>query len=106
RPGMAGARVFRVARRLDVRPAPVEPIGVVRLVALARFELGIEFCAPLQTHLLDLSLADDALANKLFGIDLGDGRMLADRLVHQRLSEGPLVSLVLSEAPIAGPSYY
>src|SRR6516164_4184496 len=35
----AAARIVGVARRLDVGPAPVEPVRAVGLVALACFEL-------------------------------------------------------------------
>src|SRR3546814_14146416 len=34
-------------------------------------------------------------------VDLGDTRMLLDRLVHQRLGEARLVALVMAEAAIA-----
>ncbi len=46
RPGMAAARVVGIARRLDIGPAAVEPVGAVRPVALARLELAIEAGAP------------------------------------------------------------
>ena len=84
---MAAARVIGIARRFDVGPAAVKPVSAVCLVALARFELGIELGAPIDAHLFDLTRGDDVLADQLLGIDLGNGRMLADRLVHQRLSE-------------------
>ena len=42
RAGMAAARVVGVARRLDVCPAAVEPIGAVGLVTLACVEFGIQ----------------------------------------------------------------
>src|SRR5215470_6915470 len=45
--GMAAARVIGIARRFDVGPAAVEPVGAVCLVALARFERGIELDARL-----------------------------------------------------------
>src|SRR6516165_3809826 len=99
--GMAAARVVGVASRLDIGPAAVEPIGAVRLVALARFELGIELGAPIDSHLLDLALGDDVFADELVGVDLARGRVLADRLVHQRLGKRRLVALVVPEAPVA-----
>src|SRR2546423_14150424 len=44
--GVAAARVVMVARRLDLGPAAVEPVGAIGAVALARFELGVEAGAP------------------------------------------------------------
>src|SRR6516225_5577322 len=98
---MAAPRVIGIARRLDVGPAAVEPIGAVRLVALARLELGIELGAPIDPHLLDLALGDDVFADELVGVDLARGRVLADRLVHQRLGKRRLIALVVPEAPVA-----
>ena len=85
--GTAAPRIVRVARGLDVGPTPVEPVGAVRLVTLAGLELGIELGAPIQAHLLDLTLGDDILSDELLGVDLRRGRVLADGPVHQRLSE-------------------
>ena len=70
RAGLAAARIVGVARRLDVGPAAVEPVGAVGLVALARLQLGVEPGAPVGAHLLDLALGDDALADELLGVDL------------------------------------
>src|SRR4029450_7899292 len=97
--GVAAAWVIRIARRLNVGPTAVEPIGAVRLVTLARFELGIELGAPIDAHLLDLTRGDDVLADQLLGIDLGNGGMLADRLGHQRLSEWRRARPGLAETP-------
>ena len=99
--GMAAARVIGIARRFDVGPAAVKPVGAVCLVALARFELGIELGAPIHPHLFDFACADDVLADKLVGVDLARGRMLADRLVHQRLGKRRLIALVVAKAPVA-----
>ena len=99
--GLAAPRVLVVARRLDVGPAAVEPVGAVGLVALARLELGVEPGAPVGAHLLDLALGDDVLGDELLGVDLEGRGMRADRLVHQRLGERRLVALVVAEAPVA-----
>src|SRR5262245_35400216 len=76
--GMAAARVIGIARRFDVGPAAVEPVGAVCLVALTRFQLGIELGAPIHAHLLDFACGNDVLADELVGVDLARGRMLAD----------------------------
>src|SRR6516164_10010884 len=72
---------------LHAGPAAVEPIGTIGLVALAGLDLGVEPRAPIGLHLLDFALGYHTLAGELLGIDVERGRMLADRLVHQRLGE-------------------
>src|SRR6476661_4894043 len=44
--GIAAARVFNLTRRLQASPAAVEPVGLVRLVALRRLEFSVEPRAP------------------------------------------------------------
>src|SRR5437764_12290675 len=39
--GVAAARVVMVARRLELCPAAVEPVGAIAAVARARFGLGV-----------------------------------------------------------------
>ena len=101
RAGMAAARIVGVARRLDVGPAAVEPVGAVGLVTLACLQFGIEPRAPVRAHLLDFAFGDEVLAHELLGVDLARGRVLADRLVHQGLGERGLVAFVVPEAPVA-----
>ncbi len=99
--GLAAARIVVVVGGLQARPAAVEPVGLVRLVALAGLELGFEPRAPVGLHLLDFAFGDDALADQLLAVDLERRRMRADLLVHQRLGEGRLVAFVVAEAAIA-----
>ncbi len=82
-------------------PAAVEPVGLVRLVALAGFVLGFEPRAPIGLHLVDFAFGDDAFADQLLRIEIERGRMRADLLVHQRLRESRLVAFVVAEAAIA-----
>ena len=88
-------------RGLQARPAAVEPVGLVRLVALRAFEFGLEAGAPVGAHLLDLALGDDAFGDQLLRVDLLRRRMRADLLVHQRLGERRLVAFVVAVAPVA-----
>src|SRR5687767_13470213 len=60
--GIAAARIVGVLRSLEAGPAAVEPISLVRLVALAGLELGFEPRAPVGLHFLDFALGDDSLA--------------------------------------------
>ena len=99
--GIAAPRIVVIARRLDVGPAAVEPIGAVGPVALAGLELDIEPRPPVRLHLLDLAVGDDAVGDELLAVDLDRGRMGGDRLVHQGLGEGGLVALVVAVPPVA-----
>ncbi len=99
--GFATARVFGVAAGLKARPAAIEPVGFVGAVALPRLELGIEAVAPIGFHFLDVGRRHHALADELVAVDLQRGRMLGDRLVHQRLGERRLVALVVAVPAIA-----
>src|SRR5215813_12254347 len=73
--GIAAARVVGHFRDLEAGPAAVEPIRLVRLVALARLLLGVEPRTPVGLHLLDLAVGDDVLADELLRVDLERGRM-------------------------------
>src|SRR6185437_16637116 len=55
--GIAAAWVLDLTRRLQAGPAAVEPVGLVRLVALRRLEFGIESRTPVATHLGDLAFS-------------------------------------------------
>ena len=99
--GIAAARIVGVGGGLQAGPAAVEPVGLVRLVALPRLVFGLEARAPVGLHLLDFAFGDDALADQLLGIDLQRRGMRTDRLVHQRLGERRLVAFVVAEAPVA-----
>src|SRR6516165_5182635 len=70
-PGIAAPRIIEIARRLDLGPAPVEPIGAVGAIALARLELGVEPRPPVRPHLLDLAHGDDAVGDKPLAVDFG-----------------------------------
>ena len=88
-------------RRLDARPAAVEPIGLVGGIGLAGLEFRLQPLAPVRAHLVDLALGDDAFGNELLGVDLLRRRMRADESIHDRLSERGLVAFVVAEPPIA-----
>src|SRR5262245_4094959 len=92
--------IVGVACRVHSGPASVESVGLVRLVALAGLEFGVEPRAPVGLHLLDFAFGDDALADEFFAVDLQRRRMSADLLVHQWLGERRLVALVVAEAPV------
>src|SRR4051812_17799189 len=100
-PGLAAAGIVEVARRLDLRPAPIKPIRAVGPIAGACFELDVEFGAPFCAHLLDLFGRDDVLADELLAVVFARRRMIADGFVHQWLRERWLVAFVVPVAAIA-----
>ena len=63
--GIAAARILDSAGDLEPRPAAVEPVGLVRLVAQRRLEFGIELGAPVGFHLVDFAGGDDAFGDQL-----------------------------------------
>src|SRR6202011_3102731 len=77
-PGPAAARIIVIARRLDIGPAAIEPVGAVGFVALARFKLDIEFGAPFGLHFLHFLLGHNVLSHELLGIDLPGRRVIAN----------------------------
>ena len=70
--GLAAARIVLIlAHGLEARPASVEPVGLVGLVALdAMSNSASSFERQLDLHLLDLGLGDDALGDELLGVEL------------------------------------
>src|SRR5271155_2445670 len=92
--------VDRILPGLEAGPAPVEPIGLVGLIALARLVFGLQTMAPVAPHLVDLALGDQPFADQLAGVDLEGGRMRPYDAVHQRLGESRLVALVVAVAAI------
>ena len=99
--GLAAARILGIAGRLETGPAAVEPVGFVGAVALRRLELGVEAGPPIRFHLLDVGWRHHALADQLVAVDFQRGRMLGDRLVHQRLGERRLVAFVVAVPAVA-----
>ena len=85
----------------DARPAPVEPVRLVRPEALRRLELGFEHVPEAGADLLCLGLLDHAFFGEPLGIDRDDARLLPDPLVHERLREGRLVAFIVAMPPVA-----
>src|SRR5580692_12016960 len=97
---MAAARIVGLAPGLEAGPAAVEPIGLVGPVALRGFELDVEAGTSVRLHLVDFARGDDAFADQLVAVNLQSRGMRGDRLVHQRLGERRLVTLVVAVAAI------
>src|ERR1700759_3392305 len=58
--GDAATCVFFLVGNLEASPFAVEPVGLVRLVAGAGLELGVETRAPIGLGLVDLAVSDHA----------------------------------------------
>jgi hypothetical protein len=99
--GLAAARLVVLAAVLETGPAAVEPVRLVRPIALPGLLLLLEPLAPGGSHAVDLAGLDDALALELAGIDVERRRMLPDDLVHARLRERRLVALVVAVPAVA-----
>ena len=101
-PVIAAARIVAFGAGLQAGPAAVEPVGLVRLVALAGFDARLRGDARQSAFILSTSPSvTTPLADQLLRIDVERRRMRADLLVHQRLGEGRLVAFVVAEAAIA-----
>ena len=85
----------------DAGPASVEPVGLVGLVAVGETEFLVEVGADRRLHLGELGRGHHALIEEFFRIDVDDGRMRFDALVHRRLREHRLVRLVVTVTAIA-----
>ncbi len=92
--------VDHVLRNFEAGPAPVEPVGLVGLVALARFEFGLQTMAPVAAQFIDFALGDEPFVDELLGVDFERRRMRANDPVHQRLREAGLVAFVVAVAAI------
>ena len=62
---------------------------------------GLDLAVGLGEHRLDVALVHDAVVDQILGVQLANGRMVLDPLVHERLRVGRLVTLVVAEAPVA-----
>ncbi|GIX20403.1 MAG: hypothetical protein KatS3mg120_2079 [Erythrobacter sp.] len=101
-PGLdAAARGLGVGGLVEPGPAPAEPVGLVGLVGLAGLELGIEQLDELGCDRLTRTRRHHALADQPLLIDYADLGVLADLVIHQRLGELGLITLVVAEAAIA-----
>ncbi len=92
---------FGVRRLVQPAPAPGEPVGLVGLVALAGLELRLEQGHEVGADRACVGAVDHAFGFQPRGIDFAYPGVLADPLVHQRLGEARLVTLVVAEAAVA-----
>jgi hypothetical protein len=84
-----------------MRPAPVQPVGLVGLVFLAGLELLVQMGLEGGLHVLDLALGDQPVLDQPLGVELQRGLLGLDLLVHDRVGEHGLVALVVTEPAIA-----
>src|SRR3546814_10642025 len=85
-------------RRIETRPAPGEPVGLVRLVGLRRLEIAFEPRGEFGAARVGPAGVDHAFILQLRGAKLRHRRMLADAFVHQRLRERRLVAFVMARS--------
>ena len=97
----AATVVVTLGDGLEAGPAAIEPVGLVGLVGLTRFELGLETMAPVAHEFVDFAPRQQAFRDQLVAIDFQRRLMRADLAIHQRLRERRLVAFVVAEAAIA-----
>ena len=97
----AAARIINRISGTQSRPDAVQPVGLVRLVGLARLIFDLELGAPISLHGLELAFRNHAFGDKLGTINLHGGFMRTDVLVHDRLRERRLITLIVAEAAVA-----
>ena len=86
---------------IKVRPASVEPVGLVRLVAPAGFEFLVKMLAETGSQLLDFGGGHQPVANQAISVQRQGGLVLIDPRVHDRLGEARFVALVVAESAVA-----
>ncbi|MDU6962323.1 MAG: hypothetical protein E6364_08120, partial [Staphylococcus sp.] len=67
--GDAAARLFFLVGGLQACPFAVEPVGLVRAIGGAGFELSVEPGAPIGLGLLDLAFRHHAFGDETLGVD-------------------------------------
>ena len=98
-PGVA-APIIAVGAR-DARPAPVEPVRLVRLIAIGNRKFVIEIGAHRGFDLVEFGDRDDLFVDQRLRVDFDGGRMRLDPLVHRGLREHRLVGLIVTVTAIA-----
>lgn len=86
---------------LEPVPGRSQPLLAGGLVVLAALEAVVQHTPDPLLVLLDVLLGERALRNQLLDILVELALLLRDALVHQRLSEGGLVGLVVALLPVA-----
>src|SRR5690606_7722980 len=54
--GLAAAWFIRIIRCAQASPSTVQPVGLIRLIALTRFKFLLQMRTPIGFHLVDFSL--------------------------------------------------
>ncbi len=99
--GGLAADVVVLLAAVEVRPAAVEPVGLVGLVIATGLEFLRQALLKGGLHVLDLALGDQAVLDEPLGIKRQRGLLPLDLLVHHRVREHGLVALVMSEPAVA-----
>ena len=95
------AALIILALLVEVRPAPVQPVGLVRLVVLARLELFVEVGLESGLHILDLALGDQAILHQTVGVELQRRLVSLDLFIHEGVGEHRFIPLVVAETAVA-----
>ncbi len=94
------ALVF-AALTIQMRPAAIQPIGLVGAEFLAGLKLFIQMGLEGSLHILDLALWDQAIGHQTFGIKLQCRLVTLDVFVHQGICEHRFIPFVMAKAAVA-----
>ena len=92
---------FRIGRLVQPRPAPAEPIGLIRLVIGASDKFFFKLGNKTGGVCLGPICVNYALFNEARGVDRANRRMCFDIGVHQRLGEAWLITFIMAKAAVA-----
>ena len=95
------AALIFLALAVKMTPAPVQPVGLVGLVAFSGLEFIVQMALEGGLHILDLALGDQPVIDQPVGVDLKSGLLFLDLLVHDRVGEHGLIALVMTEPAVA-----
>src|SRR3546814_12004597 len=93
--------MFGFGRRIEARPAPGEPVGLVRLVRLRRLEIAFETRGEFGASRIGPAGVDHAVILQLPAANLTHRRLLADAFVHPGTRARRLVASIAAEQAIA-----
>ena len=86
---------------VQMRPAPIQPVGLVGLKVFTGFEFVIQLRLECGFHVLDLTLGDQAVFDQTLSIERQSGLMRLDLLIHDRVGEHGLIALVVTKPAVA-----
>ncbi len=95
-----GTTLIIAVQLVQMRPLAVQPIGLVRAIAFANLKFLVQMRLKCRFHVLDLALGKQPGGHQPVTIKLQRAFLGFDFLVHLRLGEHRLVTLVMAKAAV------